>query len=178
MDANPYAPPAANVADREPDSHGLKRRNLILMIILAFATFGVYYPLWYLRRRSGLNRLDSPRKLALWPFVLFSASFVLAFGVAVIRGSLGDEALGAGLVLPVQLFQLAVAILMILQSFKIRDIIQDHATPADTSGPFVQHVQLSGLMTFFFSIFYLQWAINRYVVQPQELGLAGLRGGR
>ena len=29
---------------------------------------------------------------------------------------------------------------------------------------FVAQVQLSGLMTFFFSIFYLQWAINRYVV--------------
>lgn len=29
---------------------------------------------------------------------------------------------------------------------------------------FVEQVQLSGLMTFFFSIFYLQWAINRYVV--------------
>jgi uncharacterized membrane protein len=25
-------------------------------------------------------------------------------------------------------------------------------------------VKLSGLMTFFFSIFYLQWAINRYVI--------------
>ena len=29
---------------------------------------------------------------------------------------------------------------------------------------FVEHVRLSGLMTFFFSIFYLQWAINRYIV--------------
>jgi len=27
----------------------------------------------------------------------------------------------------------------------------------------VEPVQLSGLMTFFFSIFYLQWAINKYV---------------
>jgi hypothetical protein len=168
MAANPYAPPAANVADREPDSHGLKRRSLVLMIVLAFATFGIYYPVWYLRRRSGLNRLDSPRKLALWPFVLFTASFVLAFGVGVMRGSLGDDAVGAGLTLPVQVFQIAVAILMIIQSFKIRDIIQDHATPADSSGPFVQHVQLSGLMTFFFSIFYLQWAINRYVIAAQR----------
>jgi hypothetical protein len=29
-------------------------------------------------------------------------------------------------------------------------------------------VKLSGLMTFFFSIFYLQWAINRYVVGAQR----------
>ena len=47
----------------------------------------------------------------------------------------------------------------------IRDIIQDHATPPpDPDQRFVEQVQLSGVMTFFFSIFYLQWAINKYVV--------------
>ena len=43
-------------------------------------------------------------------------------------------------------------------------MIEDHATPESDSGPmFVERVELSGVMTFFFSIFYLQWAINRYV---------------
>src|SRR5215212_7906407 len=119
MDANPYAPPTAIVADREPDSHGLKRRNLILMIVLVFVTLGVYCPVWYIRRRRGLNRLDSPRKLALWPFVLFLASFVLGFFVGILQGSRGDAAVGPGLAFPVQVFQLAVGILIIIQSFKI-----------------------------------------------------------
>jgi hypothetical protein len=179
MDANPYAPPAANVADREPDSPGLKRRSLWLMIVLTIATLGIYYPVWYIRRRPGLNRLDSPRKLALWPFGLVIAWSVLVFVVGLLTGERSEiEVLGAGLALVLRLGQVAVAILMIIQSFKIKDIIQDHATRADSSGLFVEHVKLSGLMTFFFSIFYLQWAINRYVVQPQELRAAGLDQAR
>jgi len=54
---------------------------------------------------------------------------------------------------------------MLIQSFWVKDMIEEHASPDSTSGPmFVEQVQLSGLMTFFFSIFYMQWAINRYVV--------------
>ena len=174
MDANPYAPPTANVADREPDSHGLKRRSVVAMVVLMFVTFGIYYPVWYFRRRPGLNRLDSPKKLALWPLLLFSASFAIAVVVGAITADPEtDEFSATGLALFLQLFQFAVGILMIVQSFRIKDIIEDHATPVDTSGLFVERVKLSGLMTFFFSVFYLQWAINRYVVQPQELGVAG-----
>lgn len=88
MDPNPYAPPEAKVADPLPDSHGLKQRRVIVMIVF-----------------------------------------------------------------------------MIIQTFRVKDMIEDHAEPETESGPmFVEHVKLSGLMTFFFSIFYLQWAINRYVV--------------
>jgi len=176
MNANPYAPPAAYVADRELGSHGLKQRSLWLMIVLIFATFGLYYPVWYIRRRPGLNRLDSPRKLALWPFVLFIVVFVLMMTVSTIIGARRAEAvLGTEVLLVLQLARLAVGILMIVQSFKIKDIIEDHAMPADASRLFAEQVKLSGLMTFFFSIFYLQWAINRYVVQPQQQSLLGAR---
>jgi len=44
---------------------------------------------------------------------------------------------------------------MIIQAFRAKEMIEDHAA---------EQVKLSGVMTFFFSIFYLQWAINRYVV--------------
>lgn len=47
----------------------------------------------------------------------------------------------------------------------VKDMVEEHAAPDPDSAPMsVEHVKLSGLMTFFFSIFYLQWAINRYVV--------------
>ena len=63
------------------------------------------------------------------------------------------------------LFQLGVGLLMLFQAFKVKEMIEDHATPESHSGPmFAEHVKLSGLMTFFFTVFYLQWAINRYVV--------------
>lgn len=71
-------------------------------------------------------------------------------------------AVGSGVL---TLVQLVVGIAMVIQCFRIRDIIQDHAPPPpDPDQLFVEQVQLSGVMTFFFSVFYLQWAINKYVV--------------
>jgi hypothetical protein len=165
-ESNPYAPPAALVADSEPDTHGLKRRSLWLMLLFVIISFGLYYPIWFFRRRPGLNRLDSPTKLSTWPLWLIAAFFAVQFALAIV---VGEEPVrnGAGGVgqLMLTLFQLVVAIVMLVQCFRARDIIQDHASPPpDPDSRFDLRVQLSGAMTFFFSIFYLQWAINTYVV--------------
>lgn len=166
MDPNPYAPPEAKVADPLPDSHGLKQRRVIVMIVFMIITFGIYYLAWWFRRRPGLNRLNSPKKLAAWPLVLLTLWFTIQVGLGLVTGNRPEEeVIGAGGTLFVSLFQFAVGILMIIQTFRVKDMIEDHAEPETESGPmFVEHVKLSGLMTFFFSIFYLQWAINRYVV--------------
>ena len=66
---NPYAPPNARVADVEPTTHGLKHRGVLMMILFTFLTFGLYILIWWFRRRPGLNRLNSPRKIALWPLL-------------------------------------------------------------------------------------------------------------
>lgn len=165
METNPYAPPKAKVGDPEADSHGLKRRSLLVMVVFMIITFGVYYLAWWFRRRPGLNRLNSPRKLEVWPLLLLTALFVIQFGLGFAAGiNPGQKVIGAGGELVVFLFQLVVGIVMIVQTFRIKDMIEDHAAPEAQSRPmFVEHVKLSGLMTFFFSIFYLQWAINRYV---------------
>jgi hypothetical protein len=174
MDVNPYAPPAAYVADREPAVHGLKQHSLVVMLVLAIATFGLYIPVWYIRRRPGLNRLDSPKKLALWPFLLLIANFAVAIGLGFVAGDgRVDQVLGTPLTLGLAVARLSLGILIIVQTFRIKDIIEDHATPADGSTLFVERVSLSGLMTFFFSIFYLQWAINRYVVPSPQPGTIG-----
>ncbi|MEO7191929.1 MAG: DUF4234 domain-containing protein [Vicinamibacterales bacterium] len=166
MESNPYTPPTTNVADREPDTHGLKYRSLWLMIVFLFISFGLYYLIWFFRRRPGLNRLNSPRKLPVWPLLLTAAFLGAQFVLGVVAGSQAVPdvigPVGSGVMTVVQL---VAGIAMIIQCFRIRDIIQDHATPPpDPDQRFVDHVQLSGMMTFFFSIFYLQWAINKYVV--------------
>ena len=163
---NPYAPPTAQVAAPATQS-GLKRRRVVVMIVLLVVTIGIYYPVWFFRRRAGLNRLDSPRKLALWPLMLFASFFALQVVLGFIAGDQTPaEAFGAEADLVLSLLQLAIGILMIVQCFAIKDIIEDHAQGPDggETGMFRPHVKLSGLMTFFFSIFYLQWAINKYVV--------------
>jgi hypothetical protein len=146
---------------------GLKRRSVVLVIVLTIVTFGLYYPIWFLRRRAALNRLDSPRKLRRWPFLIFIGFFVLQFMVGIASGSAPPEqTIGAAATLLLKLCQLAVGILMVVQCFFIKDILEDHlAGPQDNISPslFVERVKLSGLMTFFFQIFYLQYVINRYI---------------
>lgn len=150
---------------------GLKRRSVVLMIVLTIVSFGLYYPMWFLRRRAGLNQLDSPRKLPLWPFLIFSAWFVFQFAVRVAVGSAPPEqVIGGGGVLVLNLMQLAVAILIVVQCFAIKDILTDHLLgPGDSvSSPlFVDRVELSALKTFFFQAFYLQHVINRHIVGSQ-----------
>ena len=164
---NPYAPPTAQVGSGEPEA-GLKRRSLVAMVLLVIVTLGVYYMVWFFRRRPGLNRLDSRRKLPLWPLLMFAAYFGLQVVLAVLAGDATPEQVwGSEVAMFLSLMQLAVAILMLVQCFAIKDIIEDHAQGPDGATEhalFRPHVKLSGLMTFFFSIFYLQYAINKYVV--------------
>ena len=165
MDTNPYAPPKAAVADLS--STGLKRRSVLLMIVFTVVTFGLYYPIWFLRRRDALNGLDSPRKLQAWPFVVVIAWFILQVIIGAASASeTPEETFGEGAVLLLNVVQLAVGILMLVQSFVAKDILEDHlAGPDDqvASGLLAEGVKLSGLMTFFFQCFYLQYVINRYI---------------
>ena len=165
MGTNPYAPPKAHVADLEPSTHGLKRRSVVVMVVFTIITLGLYYLAWWFRRRPGLNRLNSNAKLPMWPLLLMVALFFVQFFVGLAEGAASGEGVGQGADAVAVIFQLLVAIVMLVMTFRVKDMIEDHAAPHADSGPmFVNHVKLSGLMTFFFSIYYLQWAINRYVV--------------
>jgi hypothetical protein len=168
---NPYAPPTADVAETATAT-GLKHRSVVVVFLLAIVTFGLYYPVWFFRRRSGLNRLDSSRKLALWPLVTFAVFLAFQFVLAVAAGdSTPEEKWGSGVAVLLMLWQLGVSILMVVQCFVIKGIIEDHAQEAGGDaerGLFKPPVKLSGLMTFFFSILYLQYAINKYAVASRS----------
>lgn len=146
---------------------GLKRRRLVVMILFFLLSGGLYYPIWFMRRRAALNRLDSPRKLQLWPFLIATIwlAFHLSLTVAVSPDP-PEEALGPDGALFFAFAQLAVGILMIVQSFFTKDILEDHLAGPGDSVPnpmFVDVVTLSGVMTFLFQIFYLQHVISRYL---------------
>lgn len=153
-----------------PNSRGLWRRNIVLMIVLTLVSFGLYYPFWFLRRRAALNGLDAPRKLPLWPFLIILAYSVMNLGEVIAFGDVPDvQTLGAGGALLLLLVRLAVGVLIIVQCFLIKDILEDHlAGPEDqVPSPLLSNrVQLSGLLTFLFGIFYLQHIINREIVDP------------
>src|SRR5262245_20173238 len=174
MERNPYEPPQAAVDD--VSSTGLKRRSVILMIVFAVVTLGLYFAIWFLRRRAALNALDSPRKLRLWPFVIYIVWFVVQFVVGIIAGIIApgqpfEQAFGEAAAVTIKLVQVPIGILMLVQNFRTKDILEDHlAGPGDQipNPLFVETVKLSGAMTFFFQIFYLQYVINRHIVGPKS----------
>ena len=173
MEPNPYAPPKASVEDRNSASPtGLKRRRVIVMIAFTIVTFGLYISIWFFRRRGALNRLNSPRKLQLWPLIIFCTVTVVDVVVNIASGSAPPaEIIGAGAASLLGLARLAAGIVMLVQCFFTKDILEDHlAGPEDdvSDSLFVERVKLSGLMTFFFQIFYLQYIINRYLADPAE----------
>ena len=167
LETNPYAPPKAPVADWDPSATGLKRRRVVAMILLMIVTFGLYYPIWFFRRRAGLNRLNSPRKLPLWPLVVYSGYFLVEFVVGFISASTPlEETLGGTGMNLLIVVRLGVSILMWVQCFAIKDMLEDHVSSQPDDGSpvmFAERVSFSGLLTFFFTIFYLQHLINRHV---------------
>jgi hypothetical protein len=173
VDRNPYAPPQAAVADRIPPTEtGLKKRRVLVMIVLMFVTLGLYYPIWFFRRRNGLNRLHSPRKLQLWPLLAFAVVYGVAFAVDFVSAeSTPAQTIGPAAAGVLVLARLAIGILMVVQCFTIKDMLEDHAAGPDnvvSRSMFVEPPRFSGLMTFFFQIFYLQYLINRHVVGSQQ----------
>jgi len=61
---------------------------------------------------------------------------------------------------------------MLFQCFRIKDILEDHIAGPEEQTPsplLAPPVRLSGLMTFFFQIFYLQHIINRDAVPARTL---------
>jgi hypothetical protein len=138
------------------------------MILLTLLIFGLYYPIWFLRRLAALNRLDSPRKLRRWPFLLFLAFPVVNVILSIASGAAPlEQTIGAGPVLLLSLVRLGVGIVIVVQCFFIKDILEDHlAGPEDnlSRSMLSDTTKLSALMTFFFQIFYLQHVINRYIV--------------
>jgi len=176
MDTNPYAPPKAAVLEL-PTVPGLKRRRVIVMIVFTIVTVGLYYVVWFFRRRGGLNRLNSSRKLQLWPLLLFAAYFAMAVAIGIITGDRPtEEVIGTGAATFFNLIDLPIGILMVWQCFIIKDILEDHLTPENDGSRvmFTEGVKLSGLMTFIFGMFYLQHIINTYIARPQaEVGHVG-----
>ena len=170
MDTNPYGPPKAAVADES--TTGLKRRSIVVMIVLLIVTLGLYYPIWFLRRRVALNRLDSPKKLRLWPFMVWLTLFAVELGVGAAAGSAPvEEVIGSAAISLLKLSEFAVGILMVVQCFIIKDILEDHLVgPEDyvSTSLFTGPVNLSGLKTFFLQILYLQWVINRDIVASRS----------
>ena len=161
---------AAAPAGVEPEAK-FKKTNVVGVILLSFITGGIYFPIWFLRRREAINRLRSPEGIG-WaaPFaatVAFSLGLCAAFASG-FAGAMGlREAVGE-LFASARVLAMVGAVLILFECFKVRRILLDHLR-AQSSGIFSSSVALerdtsfSGVATFFFGIYYLQYKINRFL---------------
>jgi hypothetical protein len=160
-------PPSSQVAGSEPNErHSIKKTPVILTIIFTVITGGIYYPCWFLTRRASLNSLTTKEKLGkgvfIFAIVIFSISLLLSFVIGFFEG-IGEELGDIDFLLTSKMLDtidriisLVAGITLLFQCFKVKRMLQDH---------FNQHLGLnlpfSGVATFFFQIYYLQYKINR-----------------
>ena len=128
-------------------SIGFKRIHVIIMILLRVVTFGVYYSAWLLLRAKSFNELDSKTKLKTGVFVFILIVEALSCIFVFIGATVSSTALGFS-----ELCIVVGFIVIEVQCFKMRRILNEHFS-----------VHLSGPGTFFFTIYYLQYRINKFL---------------
>ena len=171
----------------------LEHKSVLLVILLTVVTFGLYYPYWFIRSKKGINSLNSQRKINLiipgFVFSVWLLRFVLVFVWAALSESGALSRLGfiANAIQGVpeldSIVTLVGGILLLLQCFKVKSILEDH-TNVPISGPLagsltlVQRTTFSGVATFFLGIYYLQYKINEIVdASPQASTAVGVIPG-
>jgi hypothetical protein len=158
----------AEIKDSMPKAEGagqLKQTSVIIVVLLTLLTSGIYFPIWFLTRRSQFNSLQSGEKLGTGIFVFsivaFSAAVILSLysGLAVFFQPLETSA-GQGPILLyadliANIITLIAIIPLIQQTFKVKRILHDHY-----HGHLKQEIHLSTILTLLLLNIYLQYKIN------------------
>lgn len=142
---------------------GLRPTNLVLVAVLSSLSLGLYYPIWFWRRREALNHLRSSTKLdsrvLVLTFVLLALSVLLGLiaipmqGPAVVRARV--LTVGKSVEIASQLLCLLVLVTLWVQCFRVRRILLDHLNLHLGLG-----VAVSCFYTFVLQVLYLQRRIN------------------
>jgi len=137
----------------------LPKKSVWAMLGLAIITGGIYLAVWFWTRRTAFNRLKHYEKINYMIALLFLISNIIL--VALLIPSICLEGTPAGKNIDdfSRILNLFVVLTMILQAFKIRRILSAH-----------YGIKLSGIATFIFSFYYIQYKINRLPrpVEPQS----------
>ncbi len=142
-----------------------KKVPVIVTILLTIITLGFYIPYWFLSRLKTINELQSEKKLSSGMIIVAIILFIAAFISAMVSGFM--EVIDDGPTSVSNIFDklstilnLAGNIMLIIRAFEVRRILRDHY-----NGYLKQNITLSGvgsgLATFFFGVWYLQYKINR-----------------
>lgn len=139
-----------NIANGYP---AFKKTSVFFTFLMSFITLGIYLPYWFISRRDDINRLKSKQELSSAPAKILLVLYILS---ALMTPFTMDEnsvwynidmmiSFGGGLVL-------------LYLAFQVRRMINEH----------LGEKKISGVLTFFLNIWYLQYKINREFVDGQR----------
>ena len=135
------------------------RMNVFLLLIISFITLAIYIPVRFLRRKNWLNSLLTSNKLgsrlATFVLVIYCISAILIF--------VSDEVLSYGAWESIDdlITWVGVACIEIL-AFQVRRILIQHYN--EKLG---MNISFSSAGTFFFTILYLQYKMNRLPISGE-----------
>ncbi len=136
----------------------LKKRNVILMLFFMIITLGLYYPIWFLRRRDAINKLHSKEKLGSGIFIFSILATCIYLFFYFMRGFYYyDIVISKEYETYSSITSIIVWIVLLVQGFKVKRIFDEHFNLHLNRG-----ISFSNLATFFFNILYLQYKINRF----------------
>jgi GYF domain 2/Domain of unknown function (DUF4234) len=155
---------AAPVGSQYPPPPSLHWGIVLLLAVLTCAIFGW---VWAFVQAAWVKKIDPESKALLYygiSVALLVAMTVAAFGAG-IAGRPG--ATGGGIFL---ICRLAGAIMWLVAVFNMRSSIEEHYNSKEPIG-----LSLSGVMTFFFSVYYFQYHFTRIneMKQRQMMGYSG-----
>lgn len=114
----------------------LKRMNILLLIFLTIITIGIYAPVWFLVRKRFINSLGASEKIGtgspIFVIVIWSIGLLMLLFSGFFEGlaeGLGNPNLlvfSKGLELIDRVLTLVGSIMLIVLSFKVRRIFNEH----------------------------------------------------
>jgi hypothetical protein len=128
-----------------------------LVLVIGMFTCGLFTIVWIFVQAAWMRKVD-PRSKALFLYIAAIVLYVCGFAAQIaMKASEMHGGIDSGLVAAYSLIWIvAYAALFITANFSMRSSIEDHF-----NGPEPIGLSLSGVMTFFFSIYYFQYHFTR-----------------
>ncbi|MBI5598930.1 MAG: DUF4234 domain-containing protein [Deltaproteobacteria bacterium] len=143
----------------ETAGEGLEKMDVVKLVFLTIITGGIYSAVWFVKRLNAINGMASPLKLSQGVFGFIIAGCIANWAMVlflIFSDGLAAPETMSNISRISDVLGFLIEITLLLQVFKVRRIFMDH---------FIENmkrdVKFSWLWTFLFSIFYLQYRINR-----------------
>ncbi len=134
---------------------------LVVLVLCAF-TFGLAGLAWAFRQAAFVKKIDPSSKGLLY-LGLALAAMVLQVILSFMMGRISSSGMAVMLVLILSALNLVIVVFGFLAVFGMRKSLLQHYNAVEPLG-----LQLGGVMTFFFSIFYFQYHFARIIALKKK----------